>query len=331
MEPRSVGTVRSPLRTRAECPKFGDASLPPVWIDLFPEFEAAATDLQIGDALVVLTWMHEGDQSVLRCHPRGNTALPLRGIFSTRSPDRPTPIGLHNVRLVGRDGLRVQVHPLEVIDGTPVVDIKPDTRGKGVAQDFPALVTPEAGQAIMAAGRDGWMRGLFAGFNGNISVRHGARVIITATGSAKGHLQPQDLAVVDIYSGAHLSSALASSELAVHLDVYRSQPQAHAIVHTHPPRLSALAVLRGISALHELPLFEGQVFAHKLTSVAPMPPGTADLGRAVGEAATTHPAVYMEQHGLVCWGESVVQALGLSEELESLAGIALDIERYRRG
>ena len=121
MNPRIVGTVRSHLSSREECPKYGDSSLPPVWIELNPLFEPAATDLQIGDAVIVLTWMHQGDQNVLRCHPMGNQELPMRGIFSTRSPDRPTPIGLHPVRIVGREGLRLKVHPLEVIDGTPVI------------------------------------------------------------------------------------------------------------------------------------------------------------------------------------------------------------------
>jgi L-fuculose-phosphate aldolase len=322
MHPSIIGTVRSHLQNREECPKYGVSSLPPVWIELAPEFEPAATDLQVGDAVLVLTWMHQGDQSVLRCHPRGNKDLPMRGIFSTRSPDRPTPIGLHPVRIVGREGLRLQVHPLEVIDGTPVIDIKPDNASSGKGEDFPALVNPDTGQAILRAGRDGWLRGLFAGFNGNVSMRQGDRVVITATGSAKGHLQPQDLAVVDLNTGSALTSAQASSELAVHLEIYRQQPRAKAIVHTHPPKLLALS-LRGVDPLLDLPLFEGRAFAARLTRVAAEQPGTPELGRAVGQAARAFEAVFMNNHGLVSWGETMTLALGLSEELESLAGIAM--------
>ena len=321
MNPRIIGTVRSHLQSREECPKYGDSSLPPVWIELNPEFEPAATDLQVGDAILVLTWMHQGDPSVLRCHPRGNKDLPMRGIFSTRSPDRPTPIGLHSVRVTGREGLRLQVHPLEVIDGTPVIDIKPDNASEQGREEFSSLVNPDTGRAIIEAGRDGWLRGLFAGFNGNISVRQGDRVVITATGSAKGHLAPRDLAVVDPATGGALSAARASSELSVHLEVYRNQPRAMAIVHTHPPRLVALS-LRGPGPLLTLPLFEGRVFADKLTRVPDHRPGTPELGRAVGLASRDFEAVFMDNHGLVCWGETMIQALGLSEELESLANIA---------
>lgn len=325
IHPLIIGHVRSPLRTRDECPKSGVASLPPVWIDLHTEFEAAATDIQIGDALLILTWMHQGNQNVLRCHPRGNPALPQRGVFSTRSPDRPTPIGLHPVTVVDRAGLSVQVHPLEVIDGTPVVDIKPDTTPSATSHAFPALVHPDLGQAILSAGRDGWSRGLFSGLNGNISIRHGTRMIITAAGSAKGHLLPQDLAVTDLHTGQPLSGIKPSSESAVHLEVYHRQPAAQAIVHTHPPQLCTLATKQGVSALAALPFFEARVFAKNITSVPALHPGTTALGRAVGEAAQIYPAVYMEEHGLVCWGETLLKALALSEELESLAHLALSL------
>ncbi|UTF50405.1 TrmO family methyltransferase [Desulfomicrobium sp. ZS1] len=322
MNPRVIGTVRSHLVSREQCPKYGQTSMPPVWIELTPDFEPAATDLQVGDAILVLTWMHQGDQSVLRCHPQGNRELPMRGIFSTRSPDRPTPIGLHAVRILGREELRLKVHPLEVIDGTPVIDIKPDNTPSPTQTEFSSLVNPDTGQAILTAGRDGWQRGLFAGFNGNVSMRQGERVIITATGSAKGHLSPKDLAVVDLATGTPLSSVRASSELAVHLDIYRNQPQAKAIVHTHPPKLLALS-LRGEGPLLDLPLFEGRVFADKLTRVPAHRPGTPELAQAVGLASRDFEAVFMDNHGLVCWGGSMIQALGLSEELESLAGIAM--------
>ncbi|MDY0274139.1 MAG: TrmO family methyltransferase [Desulfomicrobium sp.] len=323
MQPRIIGMVRSHLLTREQCPKSGVQSLPPVWIDVHEDYAQAAHDLQIGDAIVVLTWLHQSSQDIQRCHPRGNKDLPLRGVFSTRSPDRPTPIGLHSVRIVGRKGLSLEVHPLEAVHGTPVIDIKPDiTAGAGRVLQFPALVAPETGASIVAAGRDGWAQGLFAGFNGNISMRQGSRVIITATGSAKGHLDPQDLAVVDLQTGAQQNRPQASSELAVHLEIYRHQPKAMAIVHTHPPHLLALS-LRKSGDLLELPLFESQIFVEKMIRLPAQEPGSKALGLAVGQASIEYQAIFMDNHGLVCWGETMVQALGLSEELESLARIAL--------
>lgn len=321
--PRIIGHVRSPFTSREKCPKYGDPALPPVWIDLDPEYEAAAADLDIGDAILVLTWMHLGDREVLRCHPKGNPDLPPRGVFSTRSPDRPTPIGLHAARITDRKGMSLQVHPLEAIHGTPVIDIKPDNSPAPGQAEFPALVDPRAGEEILRAGRDGWSRGLFAGFNGNISVRQGERIIITATGSAKGHLVPRDLAVTDLATGRPLSSVRPSSELAVHLEIYRRQPLARAVVHTHPPLLTTL-FLRGGEL--EPSLFESRDLARKMVRIPFLEPGSAALGQAVGEAARNAEAVFMDRHGLVCRGESLTQALALSEELEHLAGISLAVQ-----
>jgi L-fuculose-phosphate aldolase len=245
----------------------------------------------------------------------------MRGIFSTRSPDRPTPIGLHPVRIVGREGLRLQVHPLEVIDGTPVIDIKPDNSSAAPAPNSPPWSIPT--RAIHPAGR---ARRLAAR-----AFRRIQRQREHAPGRTRGHhghgqrqgtSHPADLAVIDLATGAPLSSARASSELAVHLEIYRNQPRALAIVHTHPPRLLALS-LRGDAPLLDLPLFEGRAFASRLTRVAPLQPGTPELGQAVGQACRNFEAVFMDNHGLVCWGESMTLALGLAEELESLAGIAM--------
>lgn len=322
MHPQIIGTVRSHLSTRADCPKYGIKSLPPVWIELNPAFTDAAAELQIGDAILLLTWMHLGDQSVLRCHPQGNPNIPQRGVFSTRSPDRPTPIGLHPVHIVDRTGSALKVHPLEVIDGTPIIDIKPDNASRMIRDEFPALVNPDLGQAILDCGRDGWQRGLFSGFNGNISARQGDRIVITATGSAKGHLSSSNLAVIDLHNGKALAQANASSELAVHLEIYRSQPLAQAIVHTHPPKLIILSHQCDGNMIN-LPLFEARTFADKLVRVPAHSPGTKELGQAVGQASEKHEAIFMDNHGLVCWGKTITEALGLSEELENLAEIAL--------
>lgn len=120
-----IGRVESPLTTRADAPKQGDEGAPPARIVLRPGLEDAARDLRAGDEMIVLTWLHEADRETLAVHPRGDLAAPLTGIFSTRSPDRPNPIGLHVVTIATIEGDVLTVHNLEAIDGTPVVDLKP--------------------------------------------------------------------------------------------------------------------------------------------------------------------------------------------------------------
>ena len=125
-ELRPIGTVRSPLRTRGEAPKQGDEGAPEAWLELDAGVAAAARDLRVGQELVVLTWLDRADRSVLAVHPRDDERNPLTGVFSTRSQDRPNPIGLHRVTLLEiAAGPRLRVSGLEAFDGTPVVDIKP--------------------------------------------------------------------------------------------------------------------------------------------------------------------------------------------------------------
>jgi tRNA-Thr(GGU) m(6)t(6)A37 methyltransferase TsaA len=125
MQLRPVAVVESPLRARADAPKQGFEGAPDAWLVFAPEVADAVGDVAVGDRLIVLTWLDRGDRSVLRVHPRGDPATPLTGVFSTRSPDRPNPIGLHEVTVQEIDGLRVRVSDLEALDGTPVVDVKP--------------------------------------------------------------------------------------------------------------------------------------------------------------------------------------------------------------
>ena len=122
---RPVGVVRSELRDRDRAPMQGDEGAPDAWIELRPEVASAAASLAAGDELLLLTWFHEADRSVLEVRPRGDPARPLTGVFSTRSPDRPNPVGLHRVRVRAVEKGRVRVGPLEAIDGTPVIDLKP--------------------------------------------------------------------------------------------------------------------------------------------------------------------------------------------------------------
>ena len=122
---RPVGRVESPLTDRAAAPKQGDEGAPPARIVFGPEFREAARDLRAGDEVLVLTWLHQGTRDVLSVYPRGDTSRPITGVFATRSPDRPNPIGLHAVRIETVEGNGITVHHLEAIDGTPVLDIKP--------------------------------------------------------------------------------------------------------------------------------------------------------------------------------------------------------------
>jgi tRNA-Thr(GGU) m(6)t(6)A37 methyltransferase TsaA len=120
-----VGWVESPLTDRYAAPKQGDEGAPPARVVFRPEFAEAAADLRIGDEVIVLTWLHQGRRDELSVHPRGDPNRPRQGVFSTRSPDRPNPIGLHSVTIAGIEGNAVDVRDLEAIDGTPVIDVKP--------------------------------------------------------------------------------------------------------------------------------------------------------------------------------------------------------------
>ncbi len=122
---RAIGRVRSTLRGRAQAPLQGTEGAPESTLELAGELAPAATDLHPGQELLVLTWLHLADRATLRVHPRGDPRNPEEGVFSTRSPDRPNPIGLHRVTVVALDGARVRVRDLEAIDGTPIIDIKP--------------------------------------------------------------------------------------------------------------------------------------------------------------------------------------------------------------
>jgi tRNA-Thr(GGU) m(6)t(6)A37 methyltransferase TsaA len=120
-----IGFVESPLADPAHAPKQGDEGSPQAWLVIDPAYSPAMTDLEPGSALIVLTWLHQASRDVLRVHPRGNADRAEEGVFSTRSPDRPNPIGMHVVEIVSVEGSRIQVRNLEAIDGTPVVDLKP--------------------------------------------------------------------------------------------------------------------------------------------------------------------------------------------------------------
>lgn len=125
MELRPIGSVSSPLRDREAAPKQGDEGAPEASVEIVPEFEPALAGISAGDEVLVFTWLDRADRETLATHPRGDRSRPEVGVFATRSPDRPNPIGLHRVRVLALDGPRLRVADLEALDGTPVLDLKP--------------------------------------------------------------------------------------------------------------------------------------------------------------------------------------------------------------
>jgi tRNA-Thr(GGU) m(6)t(6)A37 methyltransferase TsaA len=123
-----IGVVRSPLKERASAPCQGDEGAPDAWIELTAPLADALEGIEPGDELIVITWLHEARRETLKVRPRGDESRPLTGVFATRSPDRPNPLGLHRVTALEVASGKLKVGPLEAIDGTPVVDIKPVLR-----------------------------------------------------------------------------------------------------------------------------------------------------------------------------------------------------------
>jgi len=120
-----IGWVESPLVDRASAPRQGDEGAPEAWLVFDPDMRGGIRHLEVGTEIIVLTWLDRARRDVLVVHPRGDPDHPRRGVFSTRSADRPNPIGLHTVRIVEIDGTRIRVRNLEAMNRTPIVDIKP--------------------------------------------------------------------------------------------------------------------------------------------------------------------------------------------------------------
>jgi tRNA-Thr(GGU) m(6)t(6)A37 methyltransferase TsaA len=121
----AVGQVESPLTDRNSAPKQGDEGAPDAWLVFDPAMREAIQDLQVGDEVILLTWLDRARRDVLAVHPRGDRNNPITGVFSTRSPDRPNPIGLHTVEILAIADNRVEVRNLEALDRTPILDVKP--------------------------------------------------------------------------------------------------------------------------------------------------------------------------------------------------------------
>jgi len=122
---KPIGFIRSELKRRDGAPRQGFEGAPNALIEVLPPYRKALHRMQRGDEIIVITWLHRAQRHVIKVHPRGDRSRPLTGVFSTRSPDRPNPLGLHRVKVLTVHPGRLRVGPIEAIDGTPVVDIKP--------------------------------------------------------------------------------------------------------------------------------------------------------------------------------------------------------------
>lgn len=125
VELQPIGVIRSAIKKRSEAPKQGLEGAPDAWLDMNPSVAEGLDGMKVGDEILVITWLHESRRNVLKVHPRSDPKRALTGVFWTRSPDRPNPLGLHRVTVREISKNRMRIGPIEVIDGTPVVDIKP--------------------------------------------------------------------------------------------------------------------------------------------------------------------------------------------------------------
>jgi tRNA-Thr(GGU) m(6)t(6)A37 methyltransferase TsaA len=121
---KPIGRVESPLTDLAAAPKQADEGAPAAWLVFEPEVGEGLRGLRPGDEVILITWLDRARRDVLSNHPRSDTSRPLAGVFTTRSPHRPNPLGLHPVEITAIDGLRVRVRGLEALDGTPIIDVK---------------------------------------------------------------------------------------------------------------------------------------------------------------------------------------------------------------
>ena len=124
MQLKLIGVIRSDIKDRSEAPMQGYEGAPDAWLEVEPWAADALDGVAAGDEIIVITWLHEAKRDVLRVHPRSDPRNPLTGVFATRSPDRPNPLGLHPVTVKKVEPRRIRIGPIEAIDGTPVVDIK---------------------------------------------------------------------------------------------------------------------------------------------------------------------------------------------------------------
>ncbi len=122
---KPIGFIRSELKRIEDAPLFYTEGAPNAWLELNPAVRVGLDRMKVGDDIIVITWLHLARRDTLKVHPQGNPSKPLTGVFLTRSPDRPNPVGLHRARVLEMNAERLLIGPIEAIDGTPVLDIKP--------------------------------------------------------------------------------------------------------------------------------------------------------------------------------------------------------------
>lgn len=120
-----IGIIHSEIRSVEDAPLFYNEGAPDAVLEVFPAYTEALYRMKAGDEIIVITWFHLADREIQKVHPRGDLSNPLTGVFLTRSPDRPNPLGLHRVKLIAITDNRLHIDAIEAIDGTPVIDIKP--------------------------------------------------------------------------------------------------------------------------------------------------------------------------------------------------------------
>ena len=125
---KPIGVIRSKIKSREDAPLFYTEGAPNAFLEINPEYTDGLYRMRVGDEIIVITWLHQARREVLKVHPRGDKSNPLTGVFSTRSPDRPNPLGLHRVKVLEINPGHLHIGPIEAIDGTPVIDIKPVVR-----------------------------------------------------------------------------------------------------------------------------------------------------------------------------------------------------------
>jgi len=323
MNIKSIGLARSSYLDPGDCPRQGREDMPVCTIELDPRYAPGLHRLRQGQEVIVLTWMHLARRDVYRLRPRNDPARPLHGVFCTRAPHRPNPIGLHQVKILKIHDCRLVVHPLEVVDKTPIVDIKPVLEERFSESGAEKYFSPEEIQSLVLAGRRGWERGLFSGCNGNLSLRRRGLVLITRSGCSKAALGTRDLSVMDLESGRTFAGEPASIESGMHLEIYLRQEKAQAVAHTHPVSLLALSRAGDGNLFKEQDLFEARAALSGLGRIEAIKPGSRELARAVGEKAREFDCVFMDGHGLTCLAGDIAGAMNKSEELESLASLEI--------
>lgn len=327
IEMQPIGWVRSPIKDLQDCPHWQDAG-PEAYLEILPQYAPGLDGMQPGQKIILLSWLHLADRSALHRSKRQQAGDAPRGVFNSRSPVRPNPIGQHELTVLeverGPMGARIRVKALEALDGTPVLDIKTG-REFFFGEDQAAM--QHGRELLTALCHKAAAKALLPGYSGNASLRMGSYALITPGGVPKEGINPDDLVSVSIADGkAAQLGGKASSEQLLHLEIYKAQPKARVILHTHPAALTALGVRLPKLSLYErlnLPVFECAALREKIAMVPRLLPGSSELALAAAEAAQQKQLIWLEEHGLCVWGADAAEVLALSEECEHLAKVAL--------